>query len=259
MGRDREPVHYTEGGDDLDTGRVPDVREATARYLGIEMLQEGVYFEVDRRVGHYVLQGTSDTLCRSEAKVLYRLMSSWEFVPAAIRCSLCSPLVTELAATRHGWTARGDPPFAELHRRSRDEEQRQYKAGGRPRRWQPRRPVGVTYSDPPFVLVVIDDYGADRVLNDVYGRAGAGKKWHRVDKVAAPSQQPHILSLGRGYLYPCGNGGEEFDRDPMTNTYFEARPLFVGVPPAEEICRSCAESDRRLGRDFVVSPGQLTH
>jgi hypothetical protein len=257
MGRDQEPTRYTEGGDDLDTGRVPDVREATARYLGFEKLQEGVYFEVDRRVGHYVLQGSSETLCRIGAKVLYRLMSSWTFVATAIRCPACIGIVPESGRRRHGWMARGDPPLQDLRRRSREEEQRQYKAGGRPRRWQPRRPIGTAYSDPPFVLVVVDDYGADRVLNDVYGRAGDGKKWHRVDRVAAPRQEPHILSLGRGYLYPCGQGGDEFER--VTHMYFESQPVFVGVPPAKEICRSCVDSDMRRGRDVALKPDELMH
>jgi hypothetical protein len=250
MGNDGAPATYLEGGDDLDTGRVPDVRDATSRYYGVETLQEGVYFEVDGRVGHYVLQGSRETLCRTRAGVLYRLMSSWAFVPATERCAACAPLVTERGSRRYGWVEKGDPPLGELWRRSRAEEQRQLKAGGRPKRWLPRRPVGTTYSDPPFVLAVVDEYGADRVLNDVYGRAGRGTKWHRIDQVERHHQQPHILSLGRSYLFPCGQGADEYARERTTHRYFETEPVFVGIPPAGDVCRSCSDSDARHGRDI---------
>jgi hypothetical protein len=110
-----------------------------------------------------------------------------------------------------------------------------------------------SFDDPPFVLREDLNVAARRrtstslvrVLNDVYARTPKGKKWHRIYEVGAV-RTPGLERFGRPYLFPCGQSASQFDRDDRGE--FIETPLRAEIPPATEICKACAQSDRTFGK-----------
>jgi hypothetical protein len=245
------------GGDDLDTGTVPDIRRSRVRYAGDERLAEGAYYEIGRRHAHYALDDATGPLCGDlPGTKLYRRASSWSYVPESDRCGACDALVGDRRDLRTGWVERGDPRFG-LADRSDREFYRQEMVLHRLRPWRkpPARVKGGSFPDPPFVLMedpkinrlrVGDE---NRVRNDVYTKPPSGKKWHRIYDVGLPMRRHE--EYGRSFSFPCGNESSEFY--PVDGWFYDETVLFVGVPPVPDICKACAQSDAKFGKGFITA------
>ena len=243
----------TQGGDDLGTGVVPNTRRSTVRYAGGERLMEGVYYEIDRRIAHYVLDDTSEPLCGPlPGAKLYRRLDAWYVTPELERCPVCAGGVGERGQRRHGWATVPGAADRALWTRSRAEWERQWLL----RDLRSARHVAVppfdedgSFEDPPFILhedPQVNRLRGDenRVRNDVYAKPPKGKKWHRVYAVSVPPRG--LETYGRGYTYPCGYAGSEFE--PLDGWYYEPLTVQVGVPPSDDICKACARSDAKYGK-----------
>src|SRR5262245_45997023 len=170
----------TRGGDDLRTGLVPSTRRSTVRYAGGEHLVEGVYYEIDRRQGHYVTEDATGPICGDLPGVpLYRRIDAWFVTPDAERCPTCAQLVGDRGRRRHGWVTYPGPSAGDLTlaRRSDDEWHRQWQL--RSKRHGPHKPLppfdeSGSFDAPPFVLIEDPQVNRlrigeeNRVHNDVY-------------------------------------------------------------------------------------------
>lgn len=262
FGRPKVAPDLLAGGDDLGTGQVPNGRLATVSFIGRELLMEGAYCEMGGRTCHYVLDGETTPMCGTQPGALYRWMSIWSAVPRDERCAGCEPLVGPRGDQRHGWVTRHDPlaDLDELFRRSHAEEERQLRA--RPRaslKGLPRIDPNGSFSDPPFVLIEDPQINRlrggepNRVLNDVYAKNPSGKRWHRIYAVDHDYRYVTmgLSAYGRGFIFPCGGAGSEFE--PRHDWRFAPTLLLAGVPPLDEICKSCAQSDRKYGKGKIDS------
>ena len=121
-------------------------------------------------------------------------------------------------------------------------------------------------SDPPFIYREPRQLTLNHVLNDVYCRSKAGKKWHRVYVVgydfADGTDGPALARYGRGYSFVCGDGVYEFepregvgpDVPPGPEGWvFEPTPFRTDVPDADDICKSCRQSDAKYGKGDIPS------
>lgn len=220
-------------------------------------LVEGAYAGAGR-ITHYALDGRTRMLCGRPPTGLHRWSSSWQFVDQDKRCKRCDALVGDRASERHGAPTPADilvfgvepPGLSPVQRaafRAAWERDADRRIG------DPPPPEGATFSDPPFVYAKDPmrrrgtlESTYDRVINDVYTRTQKGKKWHRIYETHRPSQEPSLAPYGRSFLFPCGNVGSDFERDDNGDLY--RPPLRTAVPPAAEICKSCAQSDAKYGK-----------
>ena len=248
----------TRGGDDLGTGVVPNIRRSAVRYVGDERLMEGVYYEVGRRVGHYVLEGATSPLCGELPSVLlYRRLDAWYVTPEADRCLACAPLVGDRGQRRHGWATNPGASDHDIYQRSREEQFRQWDLRRKhhgPHASLPPFDENGSFDDPPFVLIEDPKVNRlrigeeNRVLNDVYARPRNGKKWHRIYFVSAAREE--VQPAGRGFAYPCGNGSDEFEA--VDEWYYVPGTITVGIPPQDEICKACIRSDAKYGKGKIL-------
>ena len=228
-----------------------------------EGLAEGVYAGPGSRK-HYALDGRTRLLCGGSPARLHRWASAWYLVDAKDRCARCDSLVGERGNEAHGAPTIADMIVlgleapADMPPAQRAEYERERAIHLRIRAGQPPPPApGSTFTDPPFVYAEdpavtkqrVTQSTLSRVLNDVYGRNPNGKKWHRVYQVGQRYTDAHMARYGRSLLFVCGGAASEFE--PDNDWVFSPTPLRTDVPPADEICRSCRQSDARHGKGEI--------
>ena len=86
-------------------------------------------------------------------------------------------------------------------------------------------------------------------LNDVYARNPNGKKWHRVYMVGRARMDGTLAPYGRSMLLVCGGAASEFE--PGEGWVFSTTPLRTDVPPPDQICKLCRQSDAKYGKGEI--------
>ena len=106
---------------------------------------------------------------------------------------------------------------------------------------------------PPFAYRAPLDTGTlNHVINDVYVRNRTGKKWHRVYSVGytfVGNANPRLAGYGRSLALVCGGAAAE--SEPDDGWVFKPTPIRTDIPPAEEICKACRQSDAKYGKGDI--------
>jgi hypothetical protein len=228
-------------------------------------LTEGVYAGPGSRK-HYALDGGTRLLCGGSPARLHRWASAWYLVEAKDRCARCDSLVGERGNEAHGARTIADMIVlgleapADMPRAQRAVYERERLIHLNLRAAEPSPPApGSTFSDAPFVYAEdpavtkqrVTQSSLSRVLNDVYGRNKNGKKWHRVYQVGRGQPGEQMARYGRSFLFVCGGAASEFE--PDDNWVFSPTPLRTDIPPPDEICKSCRQSDAKYGKGEIPS------
>jgi hypothetical protein len=226
-------------------------------------LKEGVYAGPGTR-RHYALDGETRTLCGGSAARLHRWASAWFVVEPKDRCQRCDALVGDRGNELHGERTPADLIFFGLEipaRMSRSQRVmfHELRASHERRRAAepPPPPPGATFEDPPFVFEEdplvhrrrVDKPELSRVLNDVYARNQTGKKWHRVYMVGQLPTDQRLARYGRSMLLACGGAASEHEPDKGWD--FSPIPLRSDVPPVDQICKLCRQSDAKYGKGEI--------